>query len=87
MFPLFFGLAIDWLMRQTNTDRGIDWFNGKLLEDLDFADDIALFEHDALPMGRRLENLKRTGEKIGLKTSSSETKVSEMSTTSGGQGE
>ena len=68
-------------MRQTKT---IDWVNGKQLEDLDFADDIALLEHDALPMGRKLENLERTGEKIGLKISSSKTKVLEMNTTSGG---
>ena len=82
--PLLFGLAMDWLMRQTKTDRGIDWVNGKQLEDLDFADDIALLEHGALPMGTRLENLERTGEKIGLKISYSKTKVLEMYTTGGG---
>jgi len=82
--PLLFGLAMDWLMRQTKTNRGINWVNGKQLEDLDFADDIALLEHDALPMGRRLENLEQTGDKIGLKISSSKTKVLEMNTTSGG---
>ena len=58
--------------------------NGKQLEDLDFADDIALLEHDALRMGTRLENLERTGEKIGLKISYSKTKVLEMYTTGGG---
>ena len=58
---------MDCLMRQTKTDRGIDWVKGKQLKDLDFADDIALFEHDTLLMGMRLENLERTGEKIGLK--------------------
>jgi len=34
-------------------------------------------------MGMRLENLERTGEKIGLKISSSKTKLLEMNTTSG----
>ena len=51
---------------------------------MDFADDIALMEHDALPMGMRLKNLEQTGEKMGLKISSSKTKVLEMNTTSGG---
>ena len=73
MSPLLFGLAMDWLMRETKTDRGIDWVNGKQLEDLDFADDIALFRHDALPMGMRMGNMERTGEKICLKISSSKT--------------
>jgi len=51
---------------------------------LDFADDIAIMEHDALPRGMRLKNMEQTGEKIGLKISSSKTKVLEMNTTSRG---
>ena len=69
--PLLFGLAMDWLMRQTKTD----WVNGKQLEDLDFADDVALLEHDAFAHEKEIGNLERTGEKIGVKISSSKTKV------------
>ena len=42
--PLLFSLCIDWLMRKTTegTVRGLQWTFTETLEDLDFADDIAL---------------------------------------------
>ena len=44
MSALLFNLAIDWVMRQTTSDRlrGIRWTLFSTLEDLDFADDLAL---------------------------------------------
>ncbi|XP_076101178.1 uncharacterized protein LOC143070963 [Mytilus galloprovincialis] len=42
--PILFLVAIDWVMRKTTSDkkRGITWSMFTTLEDLDFADDIAL---------------------------------------------
>ncbi|KAL9970181.1 hypothetical protein ACROYT_G022514 [Oculina patagonica] len=42
--PMLFLVAIDWIMRKTigNKRRGIRWTLTSLLEDLDFADDVAL---------------------------------------------
>ena len=45
--PFLFILAGDWIMKET-TDRrrnGIHWTLFKQLDDLDFADDIALLSH------------------------------------------
>ena len=47
MSALLFNLAIDWVMGQTTSDRiwGIRWTLLSTLEDLDFADDLALLSH------------------------------------------
>ena len=45
MSGFLFLLAMDWMMKKTRADkrRGIKWNLRTVLEDLDFADDIALF--------------------------------------------
>lgn len=47
MSALLFNLVIDWVMRKTTEDapRGIRWNISSTLEDLDFADDLALLSH------------------------------------------
>ena len=47
MSSFLFNLAIDWVMRKATEDekRGIRWKINTILEDLDFADDIALLSH------------------------------------------
>ena len=45
--PLLFCITIDWIMKRSmeNKTTGIKWLNNTTLEDLDFADDIALLSH------------------------------------------
>ena len=45
--PTIFLLVVDWIMKQTKTNKktGIQWTFTKQLEDLDFADDISLLSH------------------------------------------
>ena len=45
--PFLYLLAIDWIMTKTTTNRrnGIQWTHWSQLEDLDFADDLALLSH------------------------------------------
>jgi len=47
MSALLFNLTIDRVMRQTTSDRvrGIRWTLSSTLEDLDFADNVALLSH------------------------------------------
>ena len=47
MYAVLFNLVIDWVMRHTTEDqpRGIRWTLFDMLEDLDFADDLALLSH------------------------------------------
>ena len=46
--PFLFLLAIDWIMRRTTSNKrnGIQWTLWSQLEDLDFADDLALLSHN-----------------------------------------
>ena len=45
--PLLFGITIDWVMERSmeNKTTEIKWLNNTTLEDLDFADGIALLCH------------------------------------------
>jgi hypothetical protein len=44
--PLFFLLAIDWVLKEKTKDKkGIQWTLWDQLDDLDFADDLALLSH------------------------------------------
>ena len=47
MSPVLFNIAIDWVLRRPVEDqrRGVRWTPYSTLEDLDFADDVALLSH------------------------------------------
>ena len=77
MSGFLFLLVIDWVMRRTLEGRqtGIRWqFTGKL-EDLDFADDVALVASRIVDMQTKLENLNTNGKKTGLKINLEKTVV------------
>ena len=69
MSALLFNLAIDWVMRQTTSDRvrGIRWFLLSTLEDLDFADDLALLSHTHQHMQEKTTRLSMFAQQVGLK--------------------
>ena len=50
--PFLFLLVIDWIMKTTTTGRnnGIQWTLWTQLDDLDFADDLALLSHNHTQM-------------------------------------
>ena len=57
--PILFILAIDWVMRKTTGDRkrGIQWGLFNQLEDLDFADDLALLASNHRNMQEKSDRL------------------------------
>ena len=63
MSGFLFLLVIDWIMRHTVKEEGTGKFISKL-EDLDFADDVALISstqrHVQLKTNRLVENVERT---------------------------
>ena len=65
-----FLLIIDWIMRHTMKDEGtgLRWKFKSKLEDLDFADDVALISsklrHVQLKTDRLVENAERTGLRV-----------------------
>lgn len=75
--PFLFLLCIDWIMTQTthNKKTGIQWSLTKQLEDLDFADDIALLSHSHQQMQEKTQLLEKTAAGLGLKINVGKTKI------------
>ena len=61
-------IAIDWVMRHTTSDiqRGIRWGTFTILEDLDFADDIALLSHSHQHIQGKTERPHKYAGYLGL---------------------
>lgn len=62
-------MAIDWIMRTITNGRknGIQWTPWEQLDDLDYADDLALFSHDQQHMQDKTSRLAEVSAKLGLK--------------------
>ena len=75
--PFLFILAIDWLMKETTRGRrnGIQWTPWTQLEDLEFADDIALLSHTKPHMQAKTTALCDFSESIGLRIHPEKSKV------------
>ena len=75
--PFLFLLCIDWTMNQTthNKNTGIQWSLTEQLEDLDFADDIALLSHSHQQMREKSQLLETTAAGLGLKINGAKTKI------------
>ena len=81
--PFLFLLAVDWIMKQTTSNRrnGIQWTLMEQLDDLDFADDIALLSHNHQQMKDKLAILEERAAETGLIISTKKTKVLKANTT------
>ena len=77
--PFLFLLAIDWAMKETISDsrNGIQWTLVDQLEDLDFADDLALLSHTHSQMQAKTSKLEAISSKLGLKINTDKTKKGE----------
>ena len=81
--PFLFLLVIDWIMKTTTTGRnnGIQWSLWTQLDDLDFADDLALLSHNHSQMQDKTTLLKTTSAGTGLKINRKKTELMKMNTT------
>ena len=61
--------------------NGIQWTLWKQLDDLDFADDIALLAHTYQKMQEKTTQLEKSAAKLGLSASKVKTKSMRMNTT------
>ena len=78
MSGFLFLLAIDWIMRKTttaNNNTGIRWKMTTKLDELDFADDIALLSSSKDHMQNKLNSLNNYVTQTGLKINAGKTKV------------
>ncbi|KAK2189686.1 hypothetical protein NP493_99g00005 [Ridgeia piscesae] len=78
--PFLFLLAIDWIMKKTNRRNGIQWTPGSQLEDLDFADDLALLSHSHQQMQEKTELLNTVSTQLGLNINRSKTRIMKANT-------
>ena len=82
--PFLFILAMDWIMKNSTDGerRGIKWTMTMTatttLEDLDFADDIALLSHRHQDMQEKTDAMETTAGNLGLKVSTKKTKGMRM---------
>lgn len=69
MSGFLFLLALDWTTRKATTDkrRGIWWNFATVLEDLDFADDIALLTSKFNDLQEKTGRLTEEAARVGLK--------------------
>ena len=81
--PFLFLLAIDWTMKTTTAGKnnGIQWTLWTQLDDLDFADDIALLSHNKRQMQDKTTLLAATSAGIGLQINQEKTELMKMNTT------
>ena len=80
--PFLFLLVIDWIMKTTTAGgrNGIQWTLWTQLEDLDFADDLALLSHSHHQMQSKTTKLARTSKQVGLNIHRGKTKIARMNT-------
>ena len=82
MSSLLIIMAVDWVMRSTlnRNNTGIRWTLFTSLEDLDYADDLALLSHLEAHMQSKTSRLQTNASKIGLKINIKKTEVMPMNT-------
>ena len=80
--PFLFLLVIDWIMKTVTSNRnnGIQWTLLTQLDDLDFADDLALLSHNKKQMQNKTDLLKVVSEKTGLKINKGKTEEMKINT-------
>ena len=77
MSALLFNITMDWVMRQTtqNKNKRISWNLFTNLDDLDFADDLALLSHTHSHIQEKTNRLHIYAKQVGLKTNKRKTEV------------
>ena len=78
----FSSVCYDWVTREAygSSDKGLRWQWVSTLEELEFADDIALMTHRLQDIRCKIENLDATWEKVGLKLNVPNTKLIKVMT-------
>ena len=83
MSTFLFNLVVDWIMHRTTEDqvRGIRWTPFSYVEDLDYADDIALLSHTHTHIQEKMQCLNTFAKQIGLSIGSKKTEIMALNAT------
>ena len=74
--PILFLLVIDWIMKQTNNKpRGLNFGIMGVLEDLDFADDLAILSSSSNHLQTKTDRLVMFAKQVGLFVNVKKTEV------------
>ena len=75
--PLLFLVVLDWVTRTAyaSSGKGIQWTLTAKLDDLGFADDLALLSHRLQDMQEKVNALGTTSQRVGLKINKEKTEV------------
>ncbi|VDO59943.1 unnamed protein product [Schistosoma margrebowiei] len=75
--PFLFLLVIDWIMKTSTSEgkRGIQWTSRMQLDDLDFADDLALLSHTQQQMQEKTNSVAAASSAVGLNIHKGKSKV------------
>ena len=81
--PFLFLLVNDWIIKTTPRSRnnGIQWTLRTQIDDLDFADDLALLSHNHTQMQDKTTRLAETSAGTGLKINKRKTELMNINTT------
>ena len=84
MSSMLFNIAIDWVLCRTMEDqrRGIRWTPFTILEDLDFADDLALLSHTRQHIQEKKDRLSMFSNQVGLRISLKKTEAMRVNVSS-----
>ena len=79
MSGFIFVLIMDWVMRHTNNRKsGLRWKLTSVLEDQDYADDVALISSRFADLQEKTDRLVATASVVGLKINPRKTKTLRM---------
>ena len=75
--PLLFLVVLDWVTRTAyaGSGKGIQWTFLRRLEDLEFADDLALLSHRLQDLQDKVNALSKAAQHVGLRISQDKTKL------------
>ena len=75
--PFLLLLPMDWVTKQSTADRknGIQWTMWAQLDDLDFADDLALLSHTQQQMQEKTSTIATNSARLGLSIHRGKSKV------------
>ena len=73
--PFLFLLAIDYILQPCNNGNGLPWVKGEELDDLDFADDLAITADTLSKAQAKTTNIKEVSATMGLIINADKTKT------------
>jgi hypothetical protein len=84
--PVMFFIAIDWMMKESTTEkpRSIQWTLTSFLEDENFADDVSLLTHSFKNMQKKTIVMIEKTSNIGRKVNTKKTNLLKLNTANTG---